>query len=471
VAELTLEVLQKAVTGTAAAFRCRTTLQPAGGEGTKVFPPTYAGGVYATEKRRLPGYDHPVDCVLLDSVQSQANRMEEALQYAIDNGRFKNANVSIPLIEVDFTPYWDPERKNESLKDDVRLKDRVGKISSLQAPHRIADAILRDSLVTKDDRGQDLKTPALFRQSESGRRISVVSSHDATALFELCPTALIFGIWDSTGPKGGLGAKFERAIVAEIVGINAAFGLRTASRVDPVIRKNPSLYETPTGDWTVLASEAVQVGPKKEPKKYSKKLSELNLGNVTPDLTRYSTRSITRENRETVDVMRDDGGYIAPGRVAPGGVTMERAEQTVVLSLAALRRLRFPLQGENWAPTEEQRRRDQAAWTVLASLGLCAAALAVEAGLDLRSRCLLWPESDLVWTLLDRTNGDDFKLSADAAINVLAQAVAAAKHERLPWRDDPLVLTPSKRLVQTVVESQQLAVEQGGDTAEGMTDA
>jgi len=94
---------------------------------------------------------------------------------------------------------------------------------------------------------------------------------------------LIFGMWDSTGPKGGLGVKFERAMVAEVVGINAAFGLRTASRVDPLIRKNPPLYETPTGDWTALASEAVQVGAKKEPKKYSKKLSELNLGNVTPD--------------------------------------------------------------------------------------------------------------------------------------------------------------------------------------------
>jgi CRISPR-associated protein Csb1 len=81
---LTLDVLKAAVAGTSAAFRSRTRLQPAGGEGTKVFPPTYAGAVYATEKRRLPGHEQPVDCVLLDSVQSQANRMEEALQQAVD---------------------------------------------------------------------------------------------------------------------------------------------------------------------------------------------------------------------------------------------------------------------------------------------------------------------------------------------------------------------------------------------------
>src|SRR5947209_18803849 len=77
--KLTLSKLQEAVRG-GAAIRSRVTLQPAGGDGTKVFPPTYAGAVYATEKRRLPGYEQPVDCVLLDSVQSQANRMEEALQ-------------------------------------------------------------------------------------------------------------------------------------------------------------------------------------------------------------------------------------------------------------------------------------------------------------------------------------------------------------------------------------------------------
>jgi len=31
------------------------------------------------------------------------------------------------------------------------------------------------------------------------------------------PTALIFGAWNSTGEGGGLGAKFPRAIVSEII--------------------------------------------------------------------------------------------------------------------------------------------------------------------------------------------------------------------------------------------------------------
>src|SRR5579864_5020972 len=96
-ATLTLKKLQE-ITQKGAAARCRVALQPAGGEGDKVFPPTYAGAVYATEKRRLPGYEQPVECVLLDSVQSQANRIEEALQDAVDAGR-----IQIPVIEVDFS--------------------------------------------------------------------------------------------------------------------------------------------------------------------------------------------------------------------------------------------------------------------------------------------------------------------------------------------------------------------------------
>ena len=54
--QLTYEVLRKA-TESAAAFRCRRKLQPAGGEGDKVFPPTYAGAVYAVEQRRVKGGD------------------------------------------------------------------------------------------------------------------------------------------------------------------------------------------------------------------------------------------------------------------------------------------------------------------------------------------------------------------------------------------------------------------------------
>jgi CRISPR-associated protein Csb1 len=54
--KLDLATLQTAVAG-AAALRCRCRLQPAGVEGDKVFPPTFAGAVYAVEERRIPGRD------------------------------------------------------------------------------------------------------------------------------------------------------------------------------------------------------------------------------------------------------------------------------------------------------------------------------------------------------------------------------------------------------------------------------
>ena len=144
-------------------------------------------------------------CVLLDSVQSQANRMEAALQEAVDVKRLK-----LPLLVVDFSasaPTGDVEADTKA----GRLIDDVGRITSLQVPHRLADAILRDS---------DLNGVS-FRKSEKGRTLNKVSVANATPLFELCPTALVFGMWDSTGPKGGLGPKFERAMVSEVVGVGA----------------------------------------------------------------------------------------------------------------------------------------------------------------------------------------------------------------------------------------------------------
>ena len=84
---MSLETLRDAVTGGAVAIRGKALLEPAGGPGDKVFPPSHSvgernkdrGAKYARAERRLPGGEIE-QCVLLDSVQSQANRMEEALR-------------------------------------------------------------------------------------------------------------------------------------------------------------------------------------------------------------------------------------------------------------------------------------------------------------------------------------------------------------------------------------------------------
>src|SRR5690349_1464067 len=97
--ELRFEELATVVEG-AAAIRVRQQLQPGGGVGDKVFPPTYATGdktlKYAIETRRIAGADVP--CALIDSVASQANRVEEALLAA-----WEAKALMFPVIGVDFS--------------------------------------------------------------------------------------------------------------------------------------------------------------------------------------------------------------------------------------------------------------------------------------------------------------------------------------------------------------------------------
>src|SRR3954462_12245611 len=98
-AQLDLALLKKLVEGEAVAIRGTATLVPAGGPGDKVFPPSHSvdknerqpGAKYAFEKRRIG--DREIDCVLIDSVQSQANRMEEALQ-----ALWVDKRISLPVI-------------------------------------------------------------------------------------------------------------------------------------------------------------------------------------------------------------------------------------------------------------------------------------------------------------------------------------------------------------------------------------
>jgi CRISPR-associated protein Csb1 len=408
-AKLDLDTLHQAVNGSAAAFRCRRKLQPAGGAGDKVFPPTFAGAVYAVEQRRVFDADgnplpEPKTCVVLDTVQSQANRMEQALQEALDGGR-----ITIPVLKVDFSA-WSPTGDKP---DAEKFIDDVGIITSLQVPHRLADAILRDSQ-TKDGKK--------FRESDKGKALNTVSQRNATALYQLCPTALIFGMWDSTGPKGGLGAKFERAVVSEVVGVGATIHESHKARGvrrDPLeIRKAVSVMKAADKSWTIAESKM----------KGADAPSAINHGSVPFD----------SDN---------------------AGTTIEYAEQVTTLSLIVLRRLCFPTSGASGSEA------DSAARTVLAALGLCAATLAFESGVALRSRCLIWPEEPMTWELLAKP-GDKavkFSLSADGAIALLKAAVAAAKAAKLEWEEAAIELVPQAKLADLVRLSQLEATKEEGD--------
>ncbi len=397
---LTYDDLKKLIDGDTVAIRGVATLEPAGGPGDKIFPPTHAiddknkkpGAKYAFETRRIGGQD--VTCVLIDSVQSQANRMEEALQ-----ALWADKKIALPVVSVDFSS----------------VAPEVGRVTSLTAPHRIADALLRDSLLD----GQ------LFRLSDIGKSFTDASTQNATALFKVCPTGLVFGLWDSTGPKGGRGAKFQRALVSEIVGINAAPGSKTESRIDPlnILKKAADIFEA-EGDerWTTDIAKAKK-NDNGEPIKYGKegKPSEVNHGNVTPSI--------------------DSIG---------GGVTIDEAKHTVVLSLAALRRLGFA------AGATEAR-------TVLAALGLLAVLASESRGHDLRSRCLLVPKkgSALKLEAVGRDGSTtDLGLDLEGAIALYGAAVGKLPDGVKFEKDagEALVeLTPSPKLADLVAKSRALA--------------
>ena len=446
--DLDLQALRDAVAGTAAAFRCVTDYQPVGGRGDKVFPPTYEGGKYATENRVDPRTGELRHCVLLDSVQSQANRMELALLEA-----HRAKRVALPLLVTRF---------------DQEELPRKFAVSSLEAPHRIADALFRDSVLGG----------VMFRESKTGRALDTADVRNAAGLFGLCPTALVFGLWDSTGPRGGLGAKFQRALVSEIVGYDAVAGVATSSRIDSaaIEKRAGPVFRTESGAWTLSADEAKK-GTGDKPVLYkpnSKGLdvlydpaskkdvpeqgrpSVLNHGNVTPDhnYVRNNNRQIQYETRI------DERGQEV--RVRPrihGGFTISRAQQTTTLSLAVLRRLQFPLDGA----ADSKHEVDLAARAALAALGLAAGTLARN-DVDLRSRCHLFAEGASVWQLLDRPGEApaEFAIGPDAALFLLNEAIEAAKEVGLPW-EGVIDLSPSAQLTELVRRSQELASEGGSE--------
>ncbi len=435
--KLTHEELQKAVSGTAAGFRVTTRLEPLGGPDDKLYPPTFGDAVrvpvpvgedrderrkskYALEWRRIGGASKL--CVVLDSVASQANRLETALLDGYERGELK-----FPFARVDFT-----SATHDDPALDLSTLGGSGYITTLEAPHRLADALLRDSLI-------DGKP---FRYTDAGRRFTEASQSNATPLFTLCPSSLVFGLWDSTGPKGGLGSKFQRAIVSEIVGVGVELGTRTSSRIDPTGIEKTEIYEAKESgeggaqDWTADPNEAKL--DKRQPmllKRGGEKAGSpavINHGNVKPS-----------QDPET------------------GGVTVDYAEQITVISLPALRRLRFATTGNGDRLQGENRRNaEDAARTLLAALALAAVAYQRENGYDLRSRCALRALGPISLELIGGDGGESrtFALDREAAKGMLDDAKRAAAKRGMSWREEPLTLVPAPKLVGLIRKSRQVTV-------------
>jgi CRISPR-associated protein Csb1 len=270
-------------------LRIVVNLKPANADGL-VHPPTYDQGQHIFRPAWVEGVAR--DAVLLDSKQSQANRIEMALLDAYRNGRLKYPDIE--------------------LKVDAKTGQET--YSVLELSHRIYDAALRFTTIDN--------TP--FIESPIGSSVYAARADAATALFTHAPITLALGGWDSHGGGGPLVAKLPRVITSEIVGLDAKKAQRGAVKFDPMdIRKDAGpLYES-KDSVRRFETEKAQAVPKS--KEY--KPSEIGLGNVPnfedrgaviTEALQTSLISCTAARRlrfekadKTYDESRDKAGRIA----------------------------------------------------------------------------------------------------------------------------------------------------------------
>lgn len=171
-------------------------LLPVEGKDGVVFPPTYA----AAKKGEDSGYniDRLADgtsLVTLDSVGSQANRMEPIFLAAKDGQPVNPLAALVPQVNI--------------------TVGNTQVVSILEAGHRLGDALVR-STALKDE------AKAAFQK--------FLDDGDATALAKLAPTSLVFGVWDSRDTQ----AKLPRLVQSVIRGWGAERLTRSAQYEPPL---------------------------------------------------------------------------------------------------------------------------------------------------------------------------------------------------------------------------------------------
>ena len=153
----------------AVALHLRQPLLPVEGPGSVIFPPTYADSPLS---QRDFGYniDELSDgtrIATIDSVGSQANRMEAVFLRALADGPENPRSGLVPQIDIAYG--------NEK------------SVSILEAGHRLGDAVIRSTALK--ERADEAFEAFLDRD-------------DVAPLAKLAPTSLVFGVWDSRGNAG-----------------------------------------------------------------------------------------------------------------------------------------------------------------------------------------------------------------------------------------------------------------------------
>lgn len=345
--------------------------QPVGGGGRMVMPPIYPvsngqrdmSARYLMDSRLVDGEQRRT--VVMDQEPSQANRVEEALRDARDAGM-----LQLPMFELRAGP--------------VRL-------TSLDFPHRYADAYVRDSLVDG----------VRFDQSPVGMRLRATTAADVRPLYEREPCSLVLGAWDSH--RKGRWPKFARLYAATMYGVDPVAGRRMGGRMDPVnLTGLVDDQAKAEGDW-----QFVQEGVRAR----GNRLSEIGHGNIVPN-------------------------------PVPGGVSVSEIRRVASISLAGLERLRF---GD--APAEAA----ALARAALAALALAGDRLAFgRPSVWLRSGCDLAKVTERVG--LERPGGsvDELAVTAQGVLEAFEELRGRAAAAGIAMEDDVIVLEPVPALAEAI---------------------
>lgn len=302
---MNLQRLLQAV-NSSSAIRYSVKLASLSGDGL-VCPPTYAP---KSGRKTDPPYiafhqafvrGKKREIVVLDSPQSQSNRIELALLEAHLAHR-----IHYPDIVIKFPP----EMSEPS-------------ISVLQLSHRIYDAVLYTSKYGSEH----------FFSSDIGQAIKSARPRNATALFEHAPITLVLGGWDSQSGTGSQAAKIQRLLTSTIIGLDAQPISLSATKFDVMdIRK--------------LDNKLVQKG---DPVSRFEIMTEEN----------------RPKDKDKIVTPSEMGFCSIPITEKPRGAVISGAIQTSVLSCTGLRRLSFPKNNGEVDPERDQAGRAVLAALVL----------------------------------------------------------------------------------------------------------
>jgi CRISPR-associated protein Csb1 len=151
------------------ALHLKQKLLPVEGDGAVFFPPTYAYPDKSPYRYCIDELSDGTKVAQIDSVGSQANRMEPLFKKSAP-GRPENPLAKlVPQVEI--------------------VLDEERRVSILDAGHRLGDAVVRAS---------ELKDVA-----QMAFRV-LLDKGDATGVAKLAPTSLVFGAWDSRDTQAKL---------------------------------------------------------------------------------------------------------------------------------------------------------------------------------------------------------------------------------------------------------------------------